>query len=672
MRDTPVPRRRTALSVLALTTGVAAALAVAGPVSAAPAGSPATTALPSGVQAANLKGATVFGTTPGSTPEQVSFILKTRNTGELQSRAEHGTGAELSTAAFAARYGQPAAVIEHIRGYLRRFGITTTAMANHLDIQARGTAAEFDAALSVHQRQYHVPAVTAKDGRSGLPAQTVHSNVEQPRMPHEQAGPILAVLGLTNYSSDVTHVTKRSTKVAQHSGSAADACTRLTGIASDCHTPADFAKRYGVKGLYSKGATGAGRTVGIVTLAGYDQGSAEWFWSHVLHLPAGKRTVTTVDVDGGPGAPSDASGTGETDLDVQQSGGVAPGADVRVYQAPNTDPGFADAFFQAASDDVADTVSASWGESETVIRAAVASGTETPAYARVFDEAFLEMAAQHQSAFVASGDAAAYDDNDELGSTELVVDNPGDSPYVMDAGGTTLPFSLTVAGTGGSATATVAHERAWGWDYLWKPVAVADGAPLAEVAESLVVGDGGGFSWFNRQPAYQRGVAGTRAYDAVPSLTPTAPKDFGGVTEPSAWIFDPHPRVITGTGSGRAVPDVSTDADPETGYLYYEPAATAAGLPALGSAGGTSFVAPQLNGAAAVLASALGHRVGFLNPAFYRLATARTGAFHPMNTPGTSNDNLYYTGRPGTVFSPATGLGLPDFTAIAGGLARGR
>jgi hypothetical protein len=44
---------------------------------------------------------------------------------------------------------------------------------------------------------------------------------------------------------------------------------------------------------------------------------------------------------------------GETDLDVEQSGGLAPDAKVIVYQAPNTDSGFADAFFDAASQNLA-------------------------------------------------------------------------------------------------------------------------------------------------------------------------------------------------------------------------------------------------------------------------------------------------------------------------------
>ena len=156
--------------------------------------------------------------------------------------------------------------------------------------------------------------------------------------------------------------------------------------------------------------------------------------------------MTVTNVDGGPGAPSDASASGETDLDAEQSGALAPDANVIVYQADNTDPGFFDAFADAASQNIASSVSTSWGESEVVIKELVASGSETPAYVAAFDEMFLEMAAQGQSAFDASGDEAAYDDYDELGTTGLAVDNPADSPVITASGGTTLPFTGTVSG----------------------------------------------------------------------------------------------------------------------------------------------------------------------------------------------------------------------------------
>ena len=88
---------------------------------------------------------------------------------------------------------------------------------------------------------------------------------------------------------------------------------------------------------------------------------------------------------------------------------LAPGANVIDYQAPNTDYGFADAFFSAASQNTASTVSTSWGESETILEAAILAGQEAATYNQAFDEAFLELAAQGQSAFDASGDAGAYD-----------------------------------------------------------------------------------------------------------------------------------------------------------------------------------------------------------------------------------------------------------------------
>ena len=40
---------------------------------------------------------------------------------------------------------------------------------------------------------------------------------------------------------------------------------------------------------------------------------------------------------------------------------------VSVYQAPNTDAGFVDAFYRAAADNSADSVSASWGESASAV-----------------------------------------------------------------------------------------------------------------------------------------------------------------------------------------------------------------------------------------------------------------------------------------------------------------
>ena len=276
-----------------------------------------------------------------------------------------------------------------------------------------------------------------------MPAQTVHGNTHDPRMPHQWASPILAVLGLTDYSSNVTHVVKRSTAAKQSTPNAVDPtdCTAITGIAGDCNLPQDFAKRYGLSGLYAKGARGAGTTLGIVTLAGARPGRPGVLLAQHRppQAPATAR-VTVKNIDGGPGAPSDASGSDETDLDVEQSGGAAPDANVDRVPGAEHRPRLRRRVLRGGErrrrrQRLHQLGRVGDGDPCGGRRAA---RRPRPTQA-VFDEAFLEFGAQKQSAFASSGDAAAYDDNDELGTTELVVDTPADSPYISAAGGTTLP-----------------------------------------------------------------------------------------------------------------------------------------------------------------------------------------------------------------------------------------
>ena len=645
------------LGVAAIVTPLAT---MAGPASAAT-NPNAPESVAAGISVAALPGATVFGTTPADTPETVSFILRERNVNLLEAQAEQGFRHYLSVSQFASFYGQSNANISALTKYLAKFGIKTDVYADNVDVSATGTAGDFDAALAVTQKQYHVPAFAAHDGLNAIPAQNVHGIAKSPLLPYRLSNFVLAILGLTNYgpySSQAVHVNSHNVKPQP---SSSNACLALTGLPNACNLPSDFASNYNLKGLYNKGADGAGQTLAIVTLAAVDPGAPQYFWSNIAKVPSTGRTFTVQNIDGGPGAPSDGSGTGETDLDIEQSGALAYGANVIDYQAPNTDPGFADAFFSAASQNTASTVSSSWGESETIVAASILAGQEASTYLAAFNEAFLEFAAQGQSGFLAAGDSGAYDASGDIGTTNLSIDTSQDSPYITAAGGTTLPWTGTLTGAAGSATVTVPAQRIWGWDYLWQPIATSTGESLTSVAESHVIGSGGGFSTLEPRPSYQQFLSGR--FDAVPYLTPTdyvtvAP----GLNEPIAWNFNPTPRVISGSGSGRMDPDVSTDADPYTGYLLYAPSNT----PALqGGWGGTSFVAPQLNGSTAVIDSYLGHRVGFWNPAIYAAAVSFSSPFTPLNQAGTGNDNIYYTGNPGEPYNLGAGLGYPNLTALA-------
>ena len=77
--------------------------------------------------------------------------------------------------------------------------------------------------------------------------------------------------------------------------------------------------------------------------------------------------------------------------------------------------------------------------------------------------------------------------------------------------------------------------------------------------------------------------------------------------------------------------------------------------------GGTSFVAPQLNGSTAAIDSYLGHRVGFWNPTIYgrrgSLASARSPSsisLGPATTTSTTPATLV------RLYNEGVGLGQPN------------
>ena len=612
----------------------------------------AETTVSQGTSVAVTQNSTVFGNTPVNTPVTVSIVLRTRNTNQLthyiQNTATRGSSSYrhfLSTKQFAETYGQSSEVINTIVDYFKSYGITSSVYSNNLNITLNGTAGQFNQAFNITllDMTYH--------------GQKFHGASKDPEMPYSLANAILAVLGLTNYSPFASNAVRVPSAVLSKLPNGGNSSTPPTGVV----TPQQFEKLYNITPLYKAGDYGQGETIGIVTLASLVPSDPYTFWK-AYHVPIrSNKRVSTLNIDGGAGAPSNAAGSSETALDVEQSGAVAPDANIMVYQAPNTDYGFADAFFSAITQNKVDSLSASWGQSEDSINYYITNGQESPNYAQVFNEAYMEAAAQGISTFASAGDQGAYDASADMGTTDLSVDNPADSPYVTAAGGTTLPWS-DVPGNFGNTTlgipnSVVTTERAWGWDYLWPYYATFGASSEAAFAESFAVGGGGGYSVIFSQPNFESGVSGVNSFSAVPYLTP--------IQNNTAWNFNPTPPVIQGHSSGgRAMPDVSMNADPFTGYNIYSQ--VFGSNPWSSGWGGTSFVAPQLNGIAALIDAKAGGRVGFWNQQIYRFSQQPGSPFTPLDTTGTNNDNLYYSGTSGTIWNPGSGLGVPNVDKLAG------
>lgn len=644
--------RRHSVYLAAAAAGSLLLFGLAAPATGAARTHPSKVHVPQGAGVNALKGLSVFGPTPADTPETVSFVLKARNLGQLESSVLAGMpGGYLSVGQFARNYGQPGRNIAALAHYLSGFGIATTSQADGLDVTATGTAGEFDSALEVQQQNYSLPAKRARFGAPRRSARLIHGTLQEPLLPYNLAQFVLSVLGLDDYPSFGSE--------AAHTPAIAKG-VQPAAVQTGTLTPADFASRYNLAPLYAKGATGAGETIGIVTLASVNPSDPEYFWSNVLGITTKPNRITLDNVDGGAGAVSLNAGSNETSLDVEQSGALAPQANIIVYQAPNTDYGFVDGFYTAASQNIADSVSSSWGLSETAVDAAVVSGEESATYEIAFNDAFLEMAAQGQSAFVSSADFGAYTPIGDIGTTNRSPEVPGSSPYVTVAGATTLPGTIPLTATD---SATISAERTWGWDWWWPHYADYGLSSEFAAAQARPLGSGGGYSNLEPTPSYQQGVPGVNHFSAVQYLQPTDYQNVDGLYLPTEWNFNAAPPVTTGFGTGRATPDLAADGDPYTGYYLYFSGFS--GSPLESGWGGTSFVAPQLNGSTALIDSYLGHRVGFWDPAIYQFAMSGHDPFTPLDTPGTSNDNLYYSGTPGNVYNVGSGLGTPNLAEIA-------
>jgi kumamolisin len=198
------------------------------------------------------------------------------------------------------------------------------------------------------------------------------------------------------------------------------------------------------------------------------------------------------------------------------------------------------------------------------------------------ESVFTEAASLGVTVTVAAGDNGSGD-----GVTDGLahVDFPASAPHALACGGTRLEGSGT----------TISSEVVWNDE-------PSGGAT------------GGGISAVFPVPSYQSGAG------VPPSANP-------------------------GGGTGRGVPDVAGDADPQTGYQVLVDGQSLV-------VGGTSAVAPLWAGLIALINASLGTPVGFLQPRLY--TAGPEGAMRDI----TSGSNGAYSAGPG--WDACTGLGSPN------------
>lgn len=392
---------------------------------------------------------------PGSAPEAgpklrgnltVSVIVRRK----APLSQESMDGAHLTRAQYRATHGADPEAIKAVKAFATEFGLSAEADAARRTVFVSGSLAALQTAFSVKLYQHVIDDRTyrVRQGDICLPEQLI-SYVE-------------AVLGLDNRPQAQAHfrVTPRA--------------------AGTSFTPVQVAKLYNFPPVSAKG-----QTIALIELGGGFRAADITAYFKTLGVTAPK--VTAVLVDKAKNAPTTADGAdGEVMLDIDVAGGAAPGANIAVYFAPNTDQGFVDAITTAIHDtkNKPTVISISWGSAEP----------NWTAQARAaMDSAFQSAAALGITVTVAAGDNGSSDGETD-GKNH--VDYPASSPFVLGCGGTKLIAS-------GSAIAS---------EVVWNETASNEGAT------------GGGISADYPQPTWQASISALKTGRGVP--------DVGGNADP--------------------------------------------------------------------------------------------------------------------------------------------
>ena len=251
--------------------------------------------------------------------------------------------------------------------------------------------------FGVKMKRYLHPAKIEFRGRTGPVS-----------VPRELADVVKAVLGFDNRPQARTHFRPL-----------------LPGQAAlSSYTPIQLAKLYS----FPTDVDGSGQSIGIIELGGgFAHSDLDTYFSGLgMNTPK----IGVVSVDGGSNSPTgDPSGPdGEVMLDIEVAGSIAPGSQITVYFAPNTDKGFLDAVTTAMHDqqNKPSVISISWGSAED---------TWTSQALQAFNQAFQDSSTLGVTVCAAAGDSGSSD-----GQTDGLahVDFPASSPFVLGCGGTRL------------------------------------------------------------------------------------------------------------------------------------------------------------------------------------------------------------------------------------------
>jgi subtilase family serine protease len=532
---------------------------------------------------------------------------------------------------FAARFGMAESDLDKVESWLERQGFAIDSVARSLNVvRFSGTVRQVEAAFATQMHYYRI------HGERHFAPSTELS------LPAAIAPTVLGVRNLDDFRPQ-THVVYRK--------NARPRPGFTSGISGSVFfAPGDIVTAYDIKPVYNSGYTGSGQAIAIVGQSAIETSDLENFQNAsgltvkdpTLVLMPGTGTSTLASVD-----------ESESDIDLEWSSAIAPGADIFfVYTGSNTNYGAFDALQFAVDENIAPIISSSYGECEAYLGRASLETT------------FQQATAQGQTIISASGDDGSTDcylgDNvtnpTQAVQQALAVDYPASSPYVTGAGGTEVSqtdsdylTSGTAYWEGSSGNDVISSALQYLPEVAWNDDLSGCGS------DNCLASSGGGASALFPKPAWQAGVPGIPADSMrdVPDLALYASPEFPGYlycsSDTSAWS-----NGQTGSCNSGFRDSASED---------------------LTLAGGTSFAAPIFAGMLALINQKANYTAGqgLINPTLYTLAansSTYASAFHDI----TSGNNDCSAGSSycsstagfsaGTGYDQVTGLGSVDLANL--------
>jgi len=486
----------------------------------------------------------------------------------------------LTAEEFTQRFGVTPQEFEKISGWLRREGFQVTGGS-----PAAGTI-QFTGSVLTITRVFstRISRLSADGSKFG--------NIIEPQVPSEYGSLISNITGLNNMFAP-----KLPPRPQPHFSPTDNV---IVGNQGPNLGPSDFYAFYNETALMNAGITGSG-CIAILGFSDFITAPIAAF-NQQFGLLDDSNAIVKVLADGtNPGVNNFEV---ETDLDLEWSHAVAPGAAIKYFLENSvSDPPGVDSLHAAVADNSCAVISSS---------ISFCAGTSTPSsvYTVTINNIVQQAQAQGQTILFASGDQGAA--GEVLGpfgcevSTSPHVDEFASNPLITSVGGTS--FDTSAFDAAGNITSHSATERVWD--------------DPNDLAAAVGGATGGGVSAIFPKPAFQNGVT---------------PND-----------------------GGRDQPDVALVASPYfPGSLFYEDNGSGGGV--LQVIGGTSIATPMWAGIVDLLVQKTGSRLGSINGRVYQVASAgQTAAGFFDVTTGNNSFNGVTGFSAGPGYDQATGWGSVD------------